>query len=192
MRANLGFTAWNCFHQGISLTTGVTIGMANTLVGMVILCADLALHERIGIGSICNMLLIGPFTDLIIAWDVLPTMQTWYTGVGMMIIGMFVVAFGTCFYISSQFGAGPRDSLMVALARRTGLKPGWCRIGIETTVTVIGWFLGGPVGVGTLIGAFGQGTCLQGVFQLMHFKPTEIHHENFRELWHNLKGVCEK
>ncbi len=79
MRANLGFTPWNVFHQGIHNVTGITIGTANTLVGMFILCIDLLLRERIGLGSICNMLLIGPFTDFVIWTDVLPTMDTWYT-----------------------------------------------------------------------------------------------------------------
>lgn len=194
MRANLGFTPWNVFHQGIHNVTGITIGTANTLVGMFILCIDLLLRERIGLGSICNMLLIGPFTDFVIWTDLLPTMDTWYTGLLMLVAGMLVVGFGTYLYIRSQFGAGPRDSLMVATARKTGLKPGYCRIAIEATVTLLGFFMGGPVGLGTLAGAFGQGLCLQMIFQLTHFKPTEIRHENFADLWRNLrnKGTVEK
>lgn len=189
MRANLGFTPWNVFHQGIHNMVGITIGTANTLVGMFILCGDLLLRERIGLGTICNMMLIGPFTDFIIWADFLPTMNQWWSGLIMMAIGMLVVAFGTCLYIKSRFGAGPRDSLMVATARKTKLKPGYCRIGIEATVTLLGFFMGGPVGVGTLIGAFSQGVCIQIVFQLMRFRPTEIRHENFVDLWKNLKTI---
>lgn len=188
MRANLGFTPWNVFHQGIHNVTGITIGTANTLVGMFILCIDLLLRERIGLGSICNMLLIGPFTDFVIWTDLLPTMDTWHTGLLMLVAGMMVVGFGTYLYIRSQFGAGPRDSLMVATARKTHFKPGYCRIAIEATVTLLGFFMGGPVGLGTLVGAFGQGLCLQLIFQLTRFKPTEIHHENFVDLWRNLKN----
>lgn len=188
MRANLGFVPWNVFHQGIHNMAGITIGTANTLVGMVILCIDLLLHERIGLGTICNMLLIGPFTDFVIWTNWLPTMHGWLSGLGMMVIGMFVVGFGTYLYIKSQFGAGPRDSLMVAASRKSGFKPGYCRIAIEATVTMLGFFMGGPVGVGTLIGAFGQGICLQLIFQAMRFRPTEIHHENFTDLWRNWRG----
>lgn len=186
MRANLGFTPWNCFHQGLSSVFGITIGMANTFVGMGILCVDLIFRERIGLGTICNMFLIGVFTDFVINLNVIPVMQDWRAGILLMLVGMIIVAFGTCFYIKSRFGAGPRDSLMVAVTRKTRAPVGICRIAIEATVTFIGWLLGGPVGMGTLIGAFGQGACIQAVFKMMHFKPTEIHHEDFAELWKNL------
>lgn len=186
MRANLGYTPWNCFHQGIANMTGITIGNANLYAGLVILCIDLICRERIGIGTICNMVLIGIFTDFVINTNLLPQMQSWQTGIIMMLIGMIVVACGTCLYIKSQFGAGPRDSLMVAVTRKTKMPVGLCRIGIEATATFVGWLMGGPVGLGTLIGAFGQGACIQTVFKALNFRPTEVHHEDFSELWHNL------
>jgi uncharacterized membrane protein YczE len=98
-----------------------------------------------------------------------------------MIAGLFVISLGTYFYMGSGFGAGPRDGLMVVLERKTGLPVGLCRAIIESLAVLLGWLMGGPVGLGTVIAAFGIGLCVQVTFSLFKFQATEIRHETFRE-----------
>ena len=81
----------------------------------------------------------------------------------------------------SGFGSGPRDGLMVALERRSGLSVGTCRAALESLAVLLGWLMGGPVGFGTLIAAFGTGVCIQITFSLLGFNATEVKHENLRE-----------
>jgi uncharacterized membrane protein YczE len=100
---------------------------------------------------------------------------------------LFVISLGSFFYISSGFGAGPRDGLMVALTRKTHLPIGVCRGGIEVLVVFLGWRLGGMVGFGTVLSAFSIGFCIQLTFSLLRFKPTAIVHENVTETYGKLK-----
>ena len=94
-----------------------------------------------------------------------------------MLIGLLIISIGTFFYISSGFCAGPRDNLMVAIERKTGLAVGFCRGIIETSAVLTGWLLGGPVGIGTILSAFGISFCIQIVFSIMKFDPTKVKHE---------------
>jgi len=117
MKARIGFAPWDVFHAGLAKTTGLSIGTVTIIVGFLILVATVLLGERLGLGSVLNMMLIGVFVDLILASDLLPAMKSFPAGLLVMILGLFVVALGSFFYIRSGFGAGPRDSLMVALRR---------------------------------------------------------------------------
>jgi len=108
-----------------------------------------------------------------------------------MTVGLIIISFATFLYISSAFGTGPRDSLMVALSRKTGLPVGACRGFIEVSVTVIGYFLGGLVGVGTVISALAVGFILQGVFKIFQFEPKDIQHEDMKETLHHIKNYRE-
>jgi uncharacterized membrane protein YczE len=98
-------------------------------------------------------------------------------GIIMLVSGLFVVAAGSYFYIKSAFGAGPRDNLMVVLARKTKLPIGVCRGMVELAATFVGWLLGGMVGVGTLISGFAVGFCIQITFALLRFDATAVQHE---------------
>ena len=103
------------------------------------------------------------------------------SGTAMMILGLFVISLATFFYMRSGFGSGPRDGLMVALERRSGLSVGICRAAIESLAVLLGWLMGGPVGFGTLIAAFGTGLCIQITFSLLKFNATKIEHESLGE-----------
>jgi len=185
MKASLGFAPWEVFHQGVGKAIGMTIGNVSIMTGLVICVLVIFMGEKLGLGTILNMILIGVFMDRIIALNLIPEMQGGIYGVIMMIIGLFTIAFASYFYIGSGFGAGPRDSLMVAIERKTGLSVGLCRGILEGSVVLSGWLLGGPVGVGTVIAAFGISFCIQIVFSLMKFDATLVKHETFNE---TLKG----
>jgi uncharacterized membrane protein YczE len=174
MNANLGYAPWDVFHQGISNITGLTFGVVSIFVSLAVALAAALLGEKLGIGTFLNFVLMGLFLDAILWLDFIPTMSGWLPGLMMLILGLFIIALATYFYMSSAFGAGPRDSLMVSLKRKTKLPIGICRGMLEVTVVLIGWLLGGPVGVGTVLSAFGISFCIQLVFALMKFDSTLI------------------
>lgn len=189
MRANVGYAPWEVLHSGISQTLGVSIGLVNTAVGALIVAIVFMLGEKIGLGTIFNMFMIGLFMDLILYLDFIPLFDNFWIGSLVLIIGLFIISLGTYFYISSAFGAGPRDSLMVAVTRKTGLPVGLCRGILEVSVVFIGWLLGGMVGLGTVISAFAIGFCVQITFKLVKFDPIQVKHETFGVMFHNLRNL---
>lgn len=189
MRANVGYAPWEVLHSGISQTLGVSIGLVNTAVGALIVAMVFLLGEKIGLGTIFNMFMIGLFMDLILFLDVIPLFNNFLIGTLVLILGLFIISLGTYFYISSAFGAGPRDSLMVAVTRKTRLPVGLCRGILEVSVVLIGWLLGGMVGLGTVISAFAIGFCVQITFKLLKFDPTQVRHETFGVMFQNLRNL---
>ena len=189
MRANVGYAPWEVLHSGISQTLGVSIGLVNTAVGAIIVAIVFLLGEKIGLGTIFNMFMIGLFMDLILFLDFIPLFNNFWIGTLVLILGLFIISLRTYFYISSAFGAGPRDSLMVAITRKTGLPVGLCRGILEVSVVLVGWFLGGIVGFGTVISAFVIGFCVQITFKLLKFDPTLVKHETFGVMIQNLRNL---
>jgi uncharacterized membrane protein YczE len=189
IRANIGYSPWDVFHAGISLKTGMSIGTASILTGAVIVGVVLVFGEKIGLGTIFNMVLIGVFIDLILMSNIIPKPENLVFGLLMLIMGLFVVSLGSYFYIKAAFGAGPRDSLMVVLNRKTKLPVGVCRSVIELTVTIIGWVLGGMAGIGTIISAIAIGFFVQLMFSLLKFVPSAVQHETLYMTYKNIRKL---
>ena len=196
IRANIGYAPWDVFHAGLAQKTGMSIGIASILTGIVVVGIVLVLGEKIGLGTILNMILIGVFIDLILMSEIIPKQERFIFGLLMLIIGLFVISLGSYFYIKAAFGAGPRDSLMVVLNRKTKLPVGVCRSTIELTVTIIGWFLGGMAGIGTVISVIAIGFFVQLTFYLLKFVPSAVKHETLHRTYKNLielhANVCKK
>jgi uncharacterized membrane protein YczE len=183
IRANIGYAPWDVFHTGLSKVTGMTLGTSSIVVGVVIGLFAVLLGEKIGLGTIANMVVVGVFIDLLMAWNPIQMNQNFWFGIPMIILGLYIIAFATYFYIGTGFGAGPRDSLMVALTRKTKLPVGLCRGTIEVITLLCGWYLGGSVGLGTVISALGSGFCVQTTFKLMNFNITSVKHETLTDTW---------
>ena len=183
IRANIGYAPWDVFHTGLSKVTGMTLGTSSIVTGVVIGLLAVLLGEKIGLGTLANMVVVGVFIDLLIAWNPIPVNQYFWWGIPMMIVGIYIIAFATYFYIGTGFGAGPRDSLMVALTRKTKLPVGLCRGTIEVITLLSGWYLGGSVGLGTVIAAFGSGFCVQTTFKILKFDITSVKHEILTDTW---------
>jgi uncharacterized membrane protein YczE len=177
INAHIGYAPWEVFHVGLAKTTGLSLGTASIITGLVIGVITILLGEKIGLGTILNMVLIGIFLDIIISWQIIPVVDNFLLGLLMMLVGLFIIALASYFYIGSGFGAGPRDSLMVALTRITGLPVGICRIIIELLAVFIGWRLGGMLGIGTIISALAIGFCVQTTFKLFKFDATAVKHD---------------
>ncbi len=186
LNANIGYAPWEVFHVGFSKTTGISLGTASIIVGAIILILTILLGEKVGLGTILNMVLIGVFLDVILGLHIIPSTHNFAIGILMLIAGLFIIALASYFYIGSAFGAGPRDSLMVALTRKTRLPVGVCRGTIELLAVFAGWRLGGMFGIGTIISAFAIGFCVQTTFKLLRFDTTKIQHETLGLTYKNL------
>ena len=187
IKANIGYAPWDVFHVGLSNTFGFSIGLASIIVGLTIGITVMLLGEKIGLGLVSNMILVGVFVDLLLFIGIIQTPQTFIFSILMMIVGLFIISIGTYFYIGSAFGAGPRDSFMVVLKRRMKIPVGVCRSIVELLATLIGWALGGMVGIGTVIFVIGIGFCMQITFKVLRFDVTSIKHESFVDTFKSLK-----
>ena len=159
VRADLGLGPWDVLHQGLSRRTGVPIGTVSIPVGLLILLAWLPLGERPGWGTLLNVIMVGLVLDGMLL--VLPELGNAAAQVALLIAGIVVTGIGSGLYLSAQIGAGPRDGLMLGLARKTGWSIRMVRTLIELSALVVGWLLGGKVGIGTLAFAFGIGPVVQ-------------------------------
>lgn len=191
MNANIGFAPWEVFHKGIANISGFTIGQISIMVGFLICILVLLMGEKLGLGTLFNMLMIGAFIDMIMYIDFIPHIQRFYFGVPFLFLGLFIIAAATYFYISSGFGAGPRDSLMVAIEKKTGFSSGLSKAIMEAAVVLSGWLLGGPVGLGTVIAAFGIGLCIDIIFNLFNFKPSKVEHETFAKSFNKILAAIK-
>ncbi|MHC9296405.1 YczE/YyaS/YitT family protein [Mycobacterium sp. LTG2003] len=165
VRAGLGLDPWDVFHQGLTRHTPMTMGMASAVVGVVVLLAWIPLRNRPGIGTIANVIVIAVTVDATLA--VLPAPSAMPVRIAMMVGAVVLNAIATVLYIGPGLGPGPRDGLMTGLVARTGLSVRVVRTAIEATVLVAGWLLGGTIGVGTVVYAFGIGPLVQLFLRLM-------------------------
>ena len=189
MNAHIGYAPWDVLHVGMAKTIGMSIGTVSIIAGIVIGILTVLLGEKLGLGTLLNMVLIGLFLDILIELKFIPIASNFVYGLLMVIVGLFIIALASYYYIGSGFGAGPRDSLMVALTRKTGLPVGVCRGTIELLAVLIGWRLGGMVGIGTIISAFVIGFCVQLTFKLLKFDATTIKHETLDQTFKMLIGM---
>ena len=188
--ANIGLAPWDCLGMGISYHTPLNYGLSMTCMAVIILIIDLCLHERIGYGTIIDALLTGNFIQLFNDIDPFPETTGIFAGIMIIIAGLALMAVGQFFYMASAQGCGPRDSLLVGLGKRLGKLPiGAVQIILWGTALFIGWLLGGPVGIGTLVSTFGSGVVMQIIFNLIKFEPRDVKHRSVTETLKILFGT---
>jgi len=154
VRAELGIAPWDVFHQGLAKAVHLSLGTVIILVGMVVLVAWIPLRQRFGLGTIVNALTIGLIAN--VGLDIIPKQHNLAMRVGLLAVAIIGLSLGGGLYIGSGLGPGPRDGLMTAISARG--YPLWIvRTTMECTVMVVGFLLGGQVGVGTVLIAFSLG-----------------------------------
>lgn len=158
IRANLGLSPWDAFHQGIALRTPLSVGLVTIAVSVVVLLGWIPLRQRPGLGTLLNATLVGVMIDVTL-FVVGETDLLWLR-VLYLVGGIGLVALGSGLYIGSRLGPGPRDGIMTGLAAR-GMSIRLARTLIEGTVLIAGWLLGGAVGIGTVIYTVTIGPVLQ-------------------------------
>lgn len=177
--ANIGLAPWDCLGMGIAKHTPLNYGLSMTCMAVVIVMIDLLLGERIGFGTIIDALLTGNFVQMFNDLNPLPLNTNLFAGIGIMLAGFVFMALGMWIYMKGGQGCGPRDALLVGLGKRVPKLPiGLVEILLWAVVLLVGWLLGGPVGIGTLISTFGAGLVMQLVYQAVRFEPREIEHHD--------------
>jgi uncharacterized membrane protein YczE len=159
VRAHLGLDPWDVLHEGLTKLLGLDFGTVTALVGIVVLLGWIPLRQRPGVGTVANIALIALSVDAILA--LIPPQTLLVTRVPLLVGGVVLNGIATAIYVGARLGPGPRDGLMTGIAARSGWSIRLVRTGIEVTVLVIGWFLGGTVGVGTVLYAVGIGPLIQ-------------------------------
>jgi len=187
MRCDFGAAPWDVFNLGLSHTFGILYGTASIAVSITILVIDILLKEPIGIAMFIDSVVVGKSVDFFNYMDkvcdlFIPAPQTIPGKVIMMFIGLVIMGYTQFFYMRSALGCGPRDTLLVGLKKRLKKVPiGVISIILLGTVTFIGYLLGGPVGIGTLICAFCAGPIMQFAFWTFKFDAAGIKHQNLLE-----------
>jgi len=170
IRANFGTGTWVVFEVAMAGILGIKIGTMTVIDGFAVLLLVLILRERVGWGTLGNILSIGPWLNLFLDRIGTPENNIWLRG-GMFLLGILVQGIASAVYIGVNAGAGPRDSLMLAVHRLTGFSVRVARGSIELVVVTIGWLLGGPVGWGTLVFALLIGPSVQWAFKVFKVTP---------------------
>lgn len=168
VRANLGLGPWNVFHYGLTLITPLTFGQVSIAVGFCMIVISLVLGIRPGVATFANMFLVGIFIDLTMPW--IPDLYEPLYQYPVLIGGILIMGIGTAVYIKVGLGAGPRDSFMLGLTTRLGWRVGVIRSLIEGTVLVLGYLMGGPVGIGTVVFVLCIGPSVELFFRLLRVK----------------------
>ena len=169
IQSQLGTSPWVVLEVAVINYIPLTPGQSGILTGAIVLLLALALREPVGWGTLGNIICIGLWED--VALHYLPIRADLPGQVLYLVLAVLVMAGATAIYIGVNAGAGPRDSLMIAVARATGLSVRVARAGIEVAVVTSGWLLGGPVGIGTLAFALAIGPAVQTAFHIFKVGP---------------------
>jgi len=166
LEAKLGLASWTVLQQAVATRTGLTYGHATQAVGLLVILISLALGIRPTLATILNMYFVGFFVDLIRSFAVWPSHPALTVRLAFLLSGVLIQGFGVGMYVSADLGAGPRDNLMLGIVRRTHWRVRVVRTSMELGVLVLGWALGGPVGLGTLAIAFLIGPSVEAALRL--------------------------
>ena len=147
--ASIGVSPWFVLHQGLSFISGYSIGITTFVVSLVVLLLWIPLSQRPGIGTIANAIIISIVLDVTLPF--LPYPENYIFQLLQVIIGILIIGIGSGYYLAANLGPGPRDGLMTGLQRKTKQSFSIIRSGIEISVVLVGWYLGGIVGIGTIL-----------------------------------------
>ena len=182
IQANIGAGPWDVLNIGLSGTLGILYGTASIAISCSILLIDILLREPIGISMFIDAVVVGKSVDFFNRINAVPPRSSLISGIPIMIIGLIIMAYTQYTYMTASLGCGPRDTLLVGLAKRLKRIPiGAVSIGLLSLATLTGWLLGGPVGIGTLICAFCTGPIMQLAFRSVHFDPTTVMHQKLSD-----------
>ncbi|MBR0159881.1 MAG: hypothetical protein IJQ02_01095 [Oscillospiraceae bacterium] len=187
--ANIGLAPWDCLSMGISYHTPLNYGTATVTLSIIIVCIDLLLRERIGFGTVFDALLVGFIVQAFNDLNPLPLNSGVLTGIPIMLVGFVFMAIGQWLYMSGAQCCGPRDALLVGLGKRLPKLPiGVVEVLLWALVVFVGWLLGGPVGIGTLISVVGAGLVMQAVLSIVRFEPRSVRNRDCIEVIRILFG----
>ena len=181
--ANIGVNPWDCLSLGIANRTPLSYGDAVAVSSVLIMIIALLMKEHIGFGTLGGAFLTGYIIQFFNSVNPLPKNENLWTGILWMTLGMVFISIGLWLYLSAGQYAGPRDALMVGIGKRVKRIPiGVVQIALWAVICLIGYLLGGPVGIGTLISTFGNGLIMQAVFHAVRFDPRTVQNRDCAEV----------
>jgi len=185
-----GTNAWNTLALGISETTGISFGTGNLLISLVIIAIDLIFKGKLGLGSILNALLIPVFSDLYLAiFSFIPATTNPIIGAVCALIGQTLISFATILYMTPALGCGPRDTLMVIIGKKFPKAPiGTVKFCLEIAVLLIGFLMGAPFGIGTVLVMVLQASIFQLACKVTRYEPRAVKHEDLIDTWRRIAG----
>ena len=182
IQANIGAAPWDVLSLGLSKSLGILYGTASIAVSVTILLIDILMKEPVGIAMFIDAIVVGKAVDFFNWTKIVPPCRTLWTSIPVLLAGLIVLAYTQYTYMIASLGCGPRDTLLVGLAKRVKRIPiGLVSMAILGTATLIGWLLGGPVGLGTILCAFCAGPIMQLAFRTVRFDATAIRHQRLRD-----------
>lgn len=180
--ANIGLSPWTALNDGLAQQLNISLGQASIIISVIIVVSDLLLKERIGLGTLLDTFVVGWGMDLFAWLDFIPYQTQFLPGLFWLFMGTVGACVGQWFYMTAALSCGPRDAFLVALGKRLPkLSIGTVNILLLLTVGMLGWLLGGQIGVGTLITLFGTGIVMDAVNKIVRFEPRSVVHEGLIE-----------
>ena len=169
VKASIGLDSWDVFQMALTYHLPITLGESNIGVALVVVLFDIILREQMGWGTLANAIFIGAWVDLLQPYvpyvpNLIPIQAAY------ILLGTLIMGFATAIYIGVDAGAGPRDTLMLGISRVGNVSVRVARTCLEVTVVVLGWLLGGPVWIGTIIAAFAIGPAVQFAFKVLRVR----------------------
>ena len=180
--ANIGLAPWDCLGMGIAKHTPLNYGSSMVLISVTAVLIQLLFRERIGFATILDAVITGNLTQLLNDYSPYPENHSIWLGIVLMLFGFLFISLGMYLYMSAEQGCGPKDGLLIAIGKRMPKIPiGVVEILLWAVVTFAGWFLGGTVGIGTIISVFVGGVVMHLFFDAIGFEPRKLKHKSLKE-----------
>ena len=180
--ANIGLAPWDCLCMGIAQHTPLNYGSSMVLISVTAVLIQLLFLERIGFATIMDAVITGNLTQLLNEINPYPANHSIWLGIVLMLFGFLFISLGMYLYMSAEQGCGPKDGLLIAIGKRMPKIPiGVVEILLWAVVTFAGWFLGGTVGIGTIISVFVGGVVMHLFFDAIGFEPRKLKHKSLKE-----------
>jgi uncharacterized membrane protein YczE len=173
VQASIGLDPWDVLQMALTYHLPITLGESNIGVAFFIILLDIALREPLGWGTVANMIFIGVWVDALRPY-VPQVPGSIIIQIAYLLLGVLIMGFASAIYIGVEAGAGPRDTLMLAISRLGKTSVRVARTIIEVTVVVVGWLLGGPAWLGTLVAALAVGPAVQLGFKILKVRPSNL------------------
>ncbi|MGB4090632.1 MAG: hypothetical protein WBK46_01650 [Ruminococcus flavefaciens] len=186
--SNIGLAPWDCLGMGIAKHTPLGYGSSMVLIGVCAIVIQLILQERIGFATLFDALITGRLTQFFIDISPYPENHSLWLGIVLLLLGFLIIDLGIYVYMSAELGSGPKDGLMIVIGQKLPKIPiGIIGILLWSAVTLIGWMLGGSVGIGTLLSIFGAGFVMHILYDAIGFEPRKLKHKSLSETFRLMK-----
>ncbi len=195
--AELGVSPWDVFSQGVALQLTkvlgreVMMGTITQITAALVILVDIALKEKIGVATIIDTCIFGGALNFFLKHNMLPYPQVFPVKFVLMVLGYFIWGLGIYIYMKPALGAGPKDALFVIFAKRK-IPVAIAKNSIEAVVFVIGWIMGGTIGIGTVVAVFAMGYIIEFWFKVFKFDVTTVKNESVFDTAKNMKKLLSK